>query len=71
MAELSITSGLREISRRLGEAAAIARGAVACAENGSEDQALRIVMDLDELLQETQTLHGAVRLLGRMQRNSS
>jgi hypothetical protein len=46
MAELSITSGLQEISRRLTDAAAIAKGAVACAEGGSERETLRIAMDL-------------------------
>lgn len=66
MAELTITSGLQEISRRLSEAAAVAKGAVACAEGGSERQALRIAMDLDETIHEVAHLHGAVRLIGRM-----
>jgi hypothetical protein len=66
MAELTIGRGLQEISRRLTDAAAIAKGAVACAEAGSEREALRIAMDLDELLHEVRTLHGATILLGRM-----
>lgn len=69
MAELSITRGLREISRQLGDAAAIAKAAVVCAESGSEREALRIAMDLDELIGEVATLHGAVRLIGRMDRD--
>jgi len=68
MAELSITTGLREISERLTDAAAIAKASVVCAECGSEREALRIAMDLDELLHEAVTLHGAVCLLGRMER---
>lgn len=68
MAEFGITAGLREISSRLTDAAAIAKAAVVCAESGSEREALRIAMDLDELLSEAATLHGAVCLLGRMNR---
>ena len=71
MAELSITTGLREISQRLTEASAIAKGAVTCAESGSEREALKIAMDLDELLSEATTLHGAVCLLGRLDRARS
>lgn len=76
MAELSITKGLREISERLTDASAIAKASVTpdpvrgrlCAESGSEREALRIAMDLDELLHEAVTLHGAVCLLGHMER---
>ncbi|WP_375462168.1 hypothetical protein [uncultured Enterovirga sp.] len=67
---LSITVGLRELSTRLTDAAAILKGAVACAESGSEREALRIAMDIDELLHDAQTLHGAVCLIGRMQRRA-
>lgn len=67
MAGLTIIVGLREISRRLADAAAIAKGAVACAEAGSEREALRIAMDLDEMIHEIATLHGATRLVGRME----
>ena len=67
---LSITVGLRELSGRLTKAAAILKGAVTCAEGGSEREALRIAMDVDELLHEAQTLHGAVCLIGRMQRRA-
>ena len=68
---LSITTCLREISARLTQAAAIARAALVCAESGSEGEAVRIVLDLDELLHETQTLHGAVCLIGRIRTRSS
>jgi hypothetical protein len=63
------TTCLGEISSRLTDAAAIAKAAVVCAESGSEREALRIAMDLDELLSEAGTLHGAVCLIGRMQRD--
>ncbi len=68
VAGLSITACLSEISLRLTDAAAIACAAVTCAESGSEREALRIAMDLDELLHEAETLHGAVTLIGRMRR---
>lgn len=63
---LSITTCLVEMSTRLSDAAAIAKAAVTCASSGSEREALRIAMDLDRLLHEVQTLHGAVCLIGRM-----
>lgn len=65
---LSIRACLHEISARLTDAAAIAKAAVTCAESGSDREALRIAMDLDELLNEAATLHGAVCLIGRMER---
>ena len=68
---LSIRACLGEISERLTDAAAIAKAAVTCAESGSEREALRIAMDLDELLNEASTLHGAVCLIGRMSREPS
>lgn len=66
---LSITGCLTEISARLTDAAAIAKAAVVCAESGSEHEAVRIAMDLDELLNEASTLHGAVCMVGRMDRD--
>ena len=67
-ADLSITACLAEISARLNDAAAIAKAALTCATAGSEREALRIAMDLDGLLHEAQTLHGAVCLIGRTTR---
>ena len=61
---------LDEISTRLSDTAAIARAAVTCAESGSEREAMRIAMYLDELLHEVTTLHGAMALFGRMQRRA-
>jgi hypothetical protein len=66
--EISITACLHEMSSRLTDAAAIGKAALVCAENGSEREGLRIAMDLDELLHQVQTLHGAVCLIGRISR---
>ena len=69
-AGLSITGCLKEIASRLTDAAAIAKAAVTCAESGSEHEAVRISMDLDELLHQAETLHSAVTLMNRMARNA-
>ena len=68
---LSVTGCLAEISERLTDAAAIAKAAVTCAESGSEREAVRIAMDLDELVHEVSTLHGAMLLMSRMARDAS
>ena len=65
---MDITTCLEALSTRLVDAAAIGKAAVTCAQSGSEREAVRIAMDLDGLLNEAQTLHGAVCLLGRMDR---
>lgn len=70
-AGLSITGCLSEISERLTDAAAIAKAAVTCAESGSEREAVRIAMDLDELVHEVTTLHGAMVLMSRMARDAA
>ena len=67
-AGLSVTGCLSEISARLTDAAAIAKAALVCAQSSSEREAVRIAPDLDELLSEAGTLHGAVCLIGRMNR---
>ena len=56
---------LEALSRRLVDATAIAQAAVTCAHSGSQREAVGISMQLDLLLGEAQTLHGAVRLLSR------
>jgi hypothetical protein len=66
---ISIMGCLREISGRLTDAAAIAKAAVTCAESGSEHQAVRIVLELDEMLHEANTLLNGVTLLNRMWRD--
>ena len=68
MGKMDITTCLEALSTRLTDAAAVARAAVTCAKGGSEHEAVRIALDLDVLLNESQTLHGAVCLIGHMNR---
>ena len=72
-AGLTITGGLREVSARLDRAAALGRAALACAEGGAEDEAVRITheLDLDQLIGEAATLLAAVSLMQRMVRVAS
>ena len=65
---MDITACLEAISWGLVDAAAVAQAAVTCARSGSEREAMRNAMDLDVPLNESQTLHGAVCLIGRMGR---
>ena len=65
---MDITAWLEALSRRLVDAAAIAQAAITCARSGAEREAVRISMPLDGLLGDAQTLHGAVCLISRMQR---
>ena len=67
---LSITGCLREVASRLTDAAAIAKAAVTCAESGSEREAIRISLDMDEMLHEAQALHRAATLLNRIERTA-
>lgn len=71
-AGLSIAKCLNEISTRLTDATAtataIASAAITCDESGSEREAFRIAMDLDGLLHQVTTLHGAMCLLNGMPR---
>jgi hypothetical protein len=68
---ISITGCLKEISGRLTDAAAVAKAAVTCAESGSEHEAVRIVLELDEMLHEASTLLNGVTLLNRMRRTNA
>jgi hypothetical protein len=65
---LTVTESLRAASQRLDRAAALARGALTCAEGGAEAEAVRMTLELDlELcLSEAQTLLSAATLLQRM-----
>ena len=67
-ADLNIFTCLAEISIKLSDAALVTKAAHTCATASSECEALRIAMDLDALLHEAQTQHGAVCLIGRMTR---
>lgn len=44
----------------------IGKASLVCADAGADEQALRIAIDVDELLHEAIALHGAVRLIGRL-----
>jgi hypothetical protein len=68
---ISITGCLCEIRDRLTDAAAVAKAAVTCAESGSEHEAVRIVLELDEMLHEASTLLNEVTLLNRMRRTNA
>src|SRR5215212_4278489 len=57
---ISITGCLCEIRDRLTDAAAVAKAAVTCAESGSEHEAVRIVLDVEEMLHEASTLLNGV-----------
>jgi hypothetical protein len=65
---LTITESLRAASQRLDTAAALARGALTCAEGGAETEAVRMTLELDleVYLSEAQTLLSAITLLERM-----
>lgn len=54
------------ISTRLTQAAALAMTTLVCAD--SEREAVRIVLDLDVPLSEAKTLHGAICLIGHINR---
>lgn len=54
------------ISTRLTQAAALAKTTLVCAD--SEREAVRIVLDLDVPLSEAKTLHGAICLIGHINR---
>ena len=61
---------LKRDQRTAKRSAAIAKPAVTWAESGSEREAVLIAMDLDELVHEVATLHGAMCLIGRMAREA-
>jgi hypothetical protein len=68
---ISITGCLCEIRDRLTDAAAVAKAAVTCAESGSELQAVRIVLDVEEMIHEASTLLNGVTLLNRTRRTNA
>ncbi|MGO4386755.1 hypothetical protein AB4Y85_04405 [Microvirga sp. 2YAF29] len=63
-----ISESIRAASQRLDTAAALARGALTCAEGGAETEAVRMTLehDLEVYLSEAQTLLSAITLLERM-----
>jgi len=67
---ISITGCLYEIRDRLTDAAAVAKAAVTCAESGSERQAVRIILEVEEMIHEASTLLNGVTLMRRIERGS-
>ena len=68
---ISITECLCEIRDRLIGAAAVAKAAVTCAESGSERQAVRIILEVEEMIHEASTLLNGVTLLNRMRQTNA
>ena len=57
---------LRIASARLQQCVGIARAAEICADIGRADDAVRVTLDLDQLLYEAKTLINAASILNRM-----
>ena len=64
-ASAAIKECLKEIRQRLDRAAAIANAAEACADAGSTDQAITIVLEIEELSYEVNTFLNAATLMKR------
>jgi hypothetical protein len=63
IADIVITDFLKEISQRLDEAVQIAKAAEACAEAGNSQKAVEIVMDVEPLMFDANTLLNGATLL--------
>jgi hypothetical protein len=63
---IAIHAFLAEMSRRLGEAAGIAKAAQACANTGNVDKGVEIALDVEQLVYEATTLLSAASLIKRM-----
>jgi hypothetical protein len=63
--DIVITDFLKEISRRLDEAVQIAKAAEACADAGNSQKAVEVVMDVEPLMFEANTLLNGATLLQR------
>jgi hypothetical protein len=64
--EAAIKECLTEISSRLSDASAIAKAAVTCAEGGNADDAIKIALDVEQLIHEANTLLNAASLINRL-----
>lgn len=64
--EPAVKACLAEVHVKLKEAQQIAKAAQACAEAGSVIEAVRISMDIEQLIYEAGRLHDAATLLARM-----
>ncbi len=68
---LTLTDCLEEIASRLQDAARVTGAALACARAGAEEEAVRLVMDLEQHTYEADKLLAAVTLLNRIRRERS
>jgi hypothetical protein len=57
---------LRHMQENLEDAAAIAKAANACAEAGNPQKAIEIALDVEQLINEAETLLNAASLLNRI-----
>lgn len=64
--EAAIKIYLREIRRRLDQAAGIAKASEACANSGQIEQAVQVSHDIEQLSYEVSRLLDAVSLLNRL-----
>ena len=67
--EPAITACLEEIHSKLKAAEQIAKAAQACAKAGGVTEAVRVSMDIEQLIYEAGRLHDAATLLARMVRD--
>lgn len=63
--DIVITDFLKEMTKRLDEAVRIAKAAEACAEAGNPKKAVEVVMDVEPLMSEANTLLYGATLLKR------
>jgi hypothetical protein len=67
--QITTKAYLAEIRQRLDEAASIARAAQACADAGYTKQAMAIVLDVEQLVYEVNTLLNAATLINRISKD--
>jgi hypothetical protein len=64
--EITLKAFLKEMRERLEQATSIAKAAEACAENGNTEKAIEIVLDLEQLIYEVNTLLNAASMINRI-----
>jgi hypothetical protein len=63
IANVVITDFLKEMSQKLNEAVQVAKAAEACADAGNPQKAVEIIMDVEQLMFDTNTLLNGASLL--------
>lgn len=66
MLEITIRAHLKEMRRRLDQAAGIAKAADACAEAGNLSKAIEIALDIEQLIYEVNTFLNAASMMHRI-----